>query len=357
MKGKTAGITGILFLLSGALLIGARQAAGFADWYAGQVFPVWSGLLSRIFGLFPFSVAEMALYLLIAAGVCAAGYAAVRIGVRKGGAGFLIAWMKWLLFAVSMVCLLFALGSGINYQRTSFAEQTGLDAAGYTISELQEVCVRLTEEVNALTGQVTRDEEGIMQLSAKATGSKAAEIMEALGEYYPALAGEYPAPKPVALSAILSYLNLTGIYSPFTMEANYNREMTPYNIPFTMCHELSHLRGFMQEDEANFIAFLACVSAKDADFQYSGYLLGWIYCMNALYRSDADSWQEVRGTLAAEAGVDLAENNRFWDSHEGTLSEVSDSVNDGYLKANGQSDGVLSYDRVTDLIVAYYRQE
>ena len=39
--------------------------------------------------------------------------------------------------------------------------------------------------------------------------------------------------------------------------------MVSYNLPFTTCHELSHLRGFMQEEEANFIGFLACVNADD----------------------------------------------------------------------------------------------
>ena len=29
-------------------------------------------------------------------------------------------------------------------------------------------------------------------------------------------------------------------------------------------------------------------------------------------------------------------------------------VNDSYLKANGQADGVKSYNRMVDLLVAYY---
>ena len=31
-------------------------------------------------------------------------------------------------------------------------------------------------------------------------------------------------------------------------------------------------------------------------------------------------------------------------------------MNDTYLKANGQKDGVKSYNRMVDLIVAYYNQ-
>ena len=129
--------------------------------------------------------------------------------------------------------------------------------------------------------------------------------------------------------------------------------MIDYNIPFTLCHELSHLRGFMQEEEANFIAFLACIGTGKQDFEYSGYLTGWVYCMNALRRTAAEEWQEVREELDEAAEADLRENSRFWDSYDGAVAEVSDKVNDTYLKANGQSEGVKSYGRMVDLIIAY----
>ena len=124
--------------------------------------------------------------------------------------------------------------------------------------------------------------------------------------------------------------------------------------PFTIRQFAEDLRGFMEEKEANFIAFLACTGSERPDFRYSGYLSGWVYCMNALYRTDPEVWQEVRETLAPEAEPDLASNNAFWDRYEGVISETSDLINDTYLKANGQIDGVRSYDRMVDLIVAYH---
>ena len=178
-----------------------------------------------------------------------------------------------------------------------------------------------------------------------------------LAEEYPDLNGFYPHPKPVCISEILSYQNLSGVYSPFTIEANFNVDMIDYNIPFTLCHELSHLRGFMQEEEANFIAFLACVGSGKQDFEYSGYLMGWVYCMNALRRADTEEWQAVREGLDEAVEADLRENSRFWDSYDGAVAEVSDKVNDTYLKANGQSEGVKSYGRMVDLIIAYVEKQ
>ena len=52
------------------------------------------------------------------------------------------------------------------------------------------------------------------------------------------------------------------------------------------------------------------------------------------------------------AGYDLEENNVFWDRFEGKTAEVSTKVNDTYLKAHSQTDGVLSYGRMVDLMLA-----
>ena len=134
--------------------------------------------------------------------------------------------------------------------------------------------------------------------------------------------------------------------------------MVDYNIPFTACHELSHLKSFMQEQEANFIAFLASTSYEDPEFQYSGYLLGWIYCMNVLYDADYESWQEVREGLAGCRGTrSLKKTMGFWARYDGRVAEVADQVNDRYLQANGQEEGVKSYDRMVDLLVSYRKTE
>lgn len=58
--------------------------------------------------------------------------------------------------------------------------------------------------------------------------------------------------------------------------------------------------------------------------------------------------------LCATAEADLEANSAFWDSYEGPVRETSERINDTYLKVNGQADGVKSYDRMVDLIVAYF---
>lgn len=350
-------ITGFVLLSVGFVLIFiSRNSQSFAQWYSKHIYPVWVGSTGRMAGLFPFSVSEVLLYVLLI-WIAVRGAANVnRVVRKKNGKEILYSWFWSLFLTAAVLFCLYEVNCGVNYHRQSFSESSGILLREYSAEELREVCLRLTDEVNELSPQTERDSEGVMRVS-KTAGKEAVAAMKSLGGTYEELSGYYPKPKGLMVPWILSVQNLSGIYSPFTVEANYNSGMTDYNIPFTMCHELSHLRGFMQEQEANFIAFLACRESQDINFRYSGNLMGWIYCMNVLRKTDYEEWEKVRALLSREAEADLAANREFWGKYDGAVAEVSNRVNDTYLKANGQSEGVKSYNRMVDLIVAYYIDE
>ena len=343
---------GAFWLAGGGLLLLSRRLPAFAEWYALHPYSRLTASVGRLMGQIPFSVAELILYALIVCVLVTFVRMIVRT-VRQKKAKPLADWLSGILLVAGILLFLYAVGGGINYNRTSFSEEEGFVVSEYTAEDLEEVCEWLTEQVNAASGSVERDDSGEMLAGADAAAG-AVEALETLSLTYSSLEGTYPQPKGVLLSEILSYLSLTGVYSFFTIEANYNTDMTDYNIPFVMCHELSHLRGFMDEKEANFIAFLACISSDREDFVYSGYLSAWIYCTNRLNKADHEAVSALRAQLDENAKIDLAANNAYWDSFEGTAAKVSDQVNDTYLKASGQSDGVYGYDRVVDLITAYY---
>lgn len=346
----------IFFLISAALLLISTPIPGTAEWYSSRVYHPAAAAISGVTGRVPFSLAEFGLYLLILAFLFSVIYT-IRNIIKSGSPGRrLLSWLSGICLAASLLAFFFMLGGGINYHRVSFSEKSGIAAEPCAVEDLSRICSWLTEEVNTRSSQVARNENGVMILS-RPEGPDAAAAMENLGTMFPDLSGSYPQPKKVFFSQILSRLDLTGIFSAFTIEANYNRDMTAYNIPFTVCHELSHLRGFMQEEEANFIAFLACVQSEQMDFQYSGYLSGWIYCMNALYTADYDTWSSIRSQLSPDVEPDLTANREFWAKYDGVLSEVSNQVNDTYLKINGQADGIQSYDRMVELTVAYYKDK
>ena len=79
--------------------------------------------------------------------------------------------------------------------------------------------------------------------------------------------------------------------------------------------------------------------------------------MNVLYKADYDAWEEVRAQLSGNVEPDLTANRGFWDQYDGRIAEAANKVNDTYLKANDQSEGVESYSKMVDLIVAYRTKE
>lgn len=339
--------------LSLSLLYTAQSSSAFADWYSDNIYQALVGTYGRLTGFFPFSLAELLLYLLSVLLLVTLLWLTVRTVRRKAGR---TNWKNFglnLLTAAAILFFLYTLCCGINYGRTAFSETAGLKDVHYTAEELAAVCQILADKTNTISGQVTRTAANTAVMG-DSVNTQAQKAMEHLGTLYPELEGYYPLPKGLAVPALLSVQNLTGIYSPFTIEANYNTAMTAYNRPFTACHELSHLRGFMQEEEANFIAWLACINSEDTAFQYSGYLMGWIYASNQLYKLDYEAYRSTYESLSSGVRADLKSNNEFWKQYEGRIAEVSSQINDGYLKANGQTDGVQSYDRMVDLMMSHY---
>ena len=342
----------ILLAVSVALMAASVYVDGFADWHTEHIYPALTGSIGRIFGLVPTSVAEIGLYLFVLTLIFGFLYILLSIIHKNWNFYRTKKTAVVLLWTVSVLAFLYVINCGINYRSTSFAERSGILPRDYTVDELRSVCLTLTQAVQDTEPSVTRDDDGELLFTTDA-GKNAVRAMQTLGEDYRELKGYYPEPKKLIFSEFLSIQSLTGIYSPFTAEANYNGDMTAYNIPFTMCHELSHLKGFMQEQEANFIAWLACGRSDVVEFRYSAALSGWLYATNQLWNYDQASYEELYGMLPENARKDLQRNDAFWAEHEGRIAEVSNQINDAYLKSNGQENGVESYDKMVDMLVVY----
>lgn len=231
---------------------------------------------------------------------------------------------------------------------TATVEASGPSAADETAAttiQVEGACIGQTSE--------TPKPSAAWLWHAGRTGQRA---MEKLGQRYHRLSGHYPFPKPILNTWILSVQQTTGVYSPFTVEANYNRDIAYYDIPFTICHELSHLRGYMQEEEANFIGVLATIGADDLYFNYSGYVSAWVYAGNALARIDSTAFATLYSRINARTRQDMLYNNAYWQQFEGKPAEAHEQLNDAYLKMQGQTSGVRSYGHVTDLMLEYFAE-
>jgi hypothetical protein len=289
----------------------------------------------------------------------------IKIYKKQGGIGYhLTRGIVNLGCTLSVILFMYVLLAGVNYYRYSFAYYSGLEIKDSSVNELYELSLNLAEEAKELREQLilngTVDENGILLVNQgdwQVVSDIAKESFEKLSGKYPVLGGKYSAPKPVFFSTFMSRMEITGIFWPFTAEANINIAASEYSIPATMGHELAHLRGFMREDEANFIAYLVCKESDSIEFKYSGTMLALSYASNQLYKQDPDLYQLVRGTYNEGMMLDLRAEYYYWRQFEDTvISTVSNTMNDNYLKANNQNDGVKSYGRMVDLLLAEYRK-
>lgn len=348
-------------LITFLLQLTSRINPSFAEWYANNIYPLLVITISRISGLFPFSFVELLFVLLlcyflliliplpIQRMVRSTHRQHSRITYKKHSS------IKNLLHIgafISLMLLIFNLTCGINYQRNTFASYTPYKIENSSLNDLVSLSDFLIDTTNALSYQIPINEDGVMDIKMDLR-LDAVSAMENIGRTYPVLSGYYPKPKPIFNSVFMSYQQITGIYSPFTMEANYNRHIPDYNIPQVMCHELAHLKGFMREDEAEFIAILASRESDNIYFQYSSNLIALTYCLNAIYSTgDKILYASLYDKLGAQVKGELTNANGYWNDYEGFISELSEKANDAYLKVNDQSDGVKSYGRVVDLLLA-----
>jgi len=277
----------------------------------------------------------------------------------------IVTMLQNLLCLAAVIYFGYVLLCGVNYHRYPVAYHLGLTVENSTVEELAGLYTELADKATELRTQLTtEDERGVYVLpySERQLGKEAKKAYQEFSKEYPVFGGMYPVPKHVFFSRLMSWTEITGVFTPWTMEANVNIDISPYSIGSTMCHELAHLRGFMREDEANYISYRACMASDSLDLQYSGNMLALIHTGNALYRQDADRYFELYyAHISPQVSYDLAANNEYWDQFEKpvvgetTVGEIADKVNDAYLKANDQEDGTKSYGRVVDLLLAEYK--
>ncbi len=382
----------ILMLLLNILAWGSRV---FCDTYIAYIFPVWLNTYGRLTGLFPFSVGECLLVagilLVLAAaafgmaegvrrlmGLCIPrlrGLAALRW--RQFLRGF-YAFFAWTLLGVGVIMTLNCI---VLYHASTFSEKYyGGDTGEYSLTELLRVYNLVAVRCNELSTQVERDGEGWI-LYPGSTSSKGEEIdmedkaiecMQQLGGMYPQLDGFYPRPKALFFSDFMCQQYMQGWYFPFSLEANYNDVMYIMRKPATMCHELAHLRGYIYEDEANFISYLACTQSDDVYFQYSGYLSVLNYLINDINKAADEEEEALRAAIKEAGGIQplssqVAVDNTYVTEEEWErinrkalldtemVDEATDAFLEANLRANGVADGRISYSRVVRLLLQYYR--
>ena len=160
--------------------------------------------------------------------------------------------------------------------------------------------------------------------------------------------------KGLICSRVMSLIDFTGFFFPFTAEANVNTDAPSCMLPATVAHELAHQRGVAKEQEANFVAVLACLDYGDPEYVYSAALLAYTHLSNALFGADRAAWEEIYAGLDEAVKRDFAADRLYWKQFETPVREASNAVYEGFLQSYDQELGLRSYGACVDLLVNYY---
>lgn len=346
----------LALLLAYFLLRGRRGLMNaLADHVTG---PLRRGL-GRVCYLVPFSVMEALEVLLVLFAIAyflwsAAAVVKAKQGRRDRAYGAVLG----AVCIVLSICVGFCLLWGINYWTDSFQDKSGVYAQPVAQEDLKAVTEYFAGQAAGAAAEVERDEHGLFAAPREEILKNSVRVYDEISKVFPFLEFDDPGVKPMAFSRLMSALDFTGFYCPYTGESNVNVDSPACMLPSTVAHELAHQRGFASEQECNFLAVLSSTTCQDPTYRYSGWLIGYVYLGNALYPQDPEAYWSIRESLPEEVRLDLAYNNAYWAQFQDTVvQQASNKIYDGILKSYGDERGIQSYGTVVDLLVAYYRPE
>lgn len=355
---------------AGALAFGASRMAGrFPELlervYSTGFWPWISRPFSLLTGLLPFSLAELlaiayVIWTLVAIGLTIAHLRSRR---RRIGNALVGAARRIVLHAGVLVFLFYFLW-GLNYARPPFEQRQGWPewegAETAELIQLSEQAVTLANELyleihgvpdsgepTPVPGDVPALERSLDDGWARATRLLA--LQPAAGRRFG------PVKRPLT-SELIARFGITGIYSPFTAEANVLRGVPAMRLPHTMAHEKAHQRGITGEADASFLGFVASALAGDPLPRYAAAMYASSRLLASLASADPDEYSRIAGARLPGPKRDLADFNAWANRYNGVAQTVATAVNDRYLRANRVPGGVANYGRSVRLIIEFARR-
>ncbi len=326
--------------------------------------PILARMLSRVTGLFPFSIGEL-LYLAYLTWLTVVAVIAIR-AVRSGQRRLknaLVGGTLRLARDAGVILTLFYLLWGFNYARDPLGERLGwgpLDDVD--VDEL----VQLTAEAVAASNVAYRELHGTDDVGFPTPEPEDGAALEAALEVGwqravqeldlpSSMASSHGRVKKMLLSPVFARLGITGFYFPFTAETHVRRGLPAVTLPSSMAHEKAHQRGTGPESEANFLGYIVGTLTDHPNARYAAVMFAQRQLASALAAASPDDWKELARRRLPGVQRDLEDMYEYFRRFQGVGTEVGRAVNDRYLKANRVHSGVLSYQGSIGLLIAYSR--
>jgi hypothetical protein len=245
----------------------------------------------------------------------------------------------------AVLYLWFLTAWGLNYHRQPLREQLDFREDRITRDALRALATRTMETLNALHADAHVIGWPELAGTSAALEPAFARAQQALALPWTAQAGR---PKRTMFNFYFTRVSIDGMTDPFFLETLANDTLLPFERPATIAHEWSHLAGYADESEANFVGWLVCMNGSSA-MQYSGWLSLYGTIAGALPRQDRD---EITRALDDGPRADLrAISDRIHRYAIPAASRAGYAMYDRFLKANRVEAGVRSYGEVLRLLL------
>jgi hypothetical protein len=276
----------------------------------------------------------------------ARGAEAAITGGRRHGIGATLGGLVVDTAAIGAVLYLWFLGAwGLNYQRQPLREQLDFSEERITGDALRVLADRTVDSMNALHGEAHAEGWPDFAATPSALEPAFSRAQRDLALPWTAHGGR---PKRTLFNFYFTRVSIDGMTGPFFLETLANDTLLPFERPATIAHEWSHLAGYADESEANFVGWLVCMRGP-VSAQYSGWLSLYGTVAGALPRSERD---HVMRRLEEGPRADLrAMSDRVRRHAVPAASRAGYALYDRFLKANRVEAGVRSYGEVLRLLL------
>ena len=316
--------------------------------YSRGVYPIVQPRLTALSNTTPFAWFDALVLLTIGATLA---LWIVRIGrlPRRSGAAAKAGTLAGLTIdtaAIGAVLYLwFLVAWGLNYQRQPLRDQLDFREERITRDALRTLAERTVDSLNALHRDAHAAEWPGRAETPAALEPAFLRAQRDLALPWTARAGR---PKRTLFDFYFTRVSVDGMTAPFFLETLTNGTLLPFERAATVAHEWSHLAGYADESEANFVGWLVCMRGPVA-VQYSGWLSLYGTVVGALPRSDRD---DMARRLDEGPRADLrAISDRIQRHAVPVANRAGYALYDRFLKANRVEAGVRSYGEVLRLLL------
>lgn len=326
-----------------------------AEWFTVNISRYINIALGAVFSIFgSFSIAEWLFILAVVSAIAVVIIIIVflfKAKFRKKAGKMALNLVSAVLFIVLTVNLTITSG----YSRKPIDAPLNLKIEKLTEEKAKFAAEYFRDELVLVNDKISRDENGdIGAIDFK----KLNELLNL--EYKKQLDNNYFtdynfSAKKIVLSPLLTYFSISGMYSPFTGEANISNIRPNYQLPVIMAHELAHSRGVLREDEAEFLAYYICINSESDYLRYCGLMYASNRMINTVYQTNDKAALEIRNSYPEEINVEIKNRNALYEKYDNEfLSNVGDFFNNLWLKSNKVSDGTVSYSKTAQRLYALY---